>query len=500
MAKVLFVNPVIRQEDKPRHVPLGLSQLVALALRDGHQVQVFDANAWRPSDAVIAGVLGADDWDVVATGGLITSYGHIKKLVSIARRVAPKALIVAGGGFITPIPLDIMRFLPQIDVGVIGEGLVTLPEILAHVDAGDRDWADMLGVVWRGADGELHLNPERPLVEDLDALPFPAWDMFPVETYFANSSILLSEESYLAKRRLDIAASYGCPFKCKFCFHLGLSGELTTCETADGGRDVELTRRRLVRMHSPEYVVELVKHAREKFGVDFVTFLDENFVNLGRLTKGRWFDDFAERWMAAGLQPACVASGHAHDGASCSGVHWGTTAHAAMVDADSLRRMHELGCTYLDFGLESFSDEILRSIGKGSTAELNAKAVKLSMDAGIRPVPNQIIGFPDESFDSIKRNVVAWRELGIQSVPFFATPYPGSEWYFTYKDRILEQYDGDLEAFLLDLGDATKITAVIAKAFNAVELLGLRELMVNRDLKRIEDYERLREDAAAAGC
>ena len=81
--------------------------------------------------------------------------------------------------------------------------------------------------------------------------------------------------------------------------------------------------------------------------------------------------------------------------------------------------------------------------------------------------------------------------MGIQVKPFFATPYPGSEWYYTYKDRILEQYNGDLEAFLLDLGDATKITAAICENFNAVELLGLRELMVNRDLKRIDEYERL---------
>ena len=73
--------------------------------------------------------------------------------------------------------------------------------------------------------------------------------------------------------------------------------------------------------------------------------------------------------------------------------------------------------------------------------------------------------------------------------PFFATPYPGTEWYYTYKARILQQYGGDLEKFLLDLGDATKVTAVISKKFNAVELYGLRELMVNRDRDRIAQYE-----------
>jgi radical SAM superfamily enzyme YgiQ (UPF0313 family) len=113
------------------------------------------------------------------------------------------------------------------------------------------------------------------------------------------------------------------------------------------------------------------------------------------------------------------------------------------------------------------------------------------MEAGIRPIPNQIVGFPDEFFDSIRDSMLAWERMGIKCIPFFATPYPGSEWYYTYKDRILEQYGGDLEAFLLDLGDATKITAVISENFNAVELLGLRELMVQGNMKRINEYEEI---------
>ena len=112
------------------------------------------------------------------------------------------------------------------------------------------------------------------------------------------------------------------------------------------------------------------------------------------------------------------------------------------------------------------------------------------MEAGIRPIPNQMIGFPDEDFDSLRDNIAAWNRLGLQVKPFFATPYPGTEWYQTYKASILEQYDGNLEEFLLDLGDATKVTAVISKKFNAVELYGLRELMVLRDVRRIDQYER----------
>lgn len=59
-----------------------------------------------------------------------------------------------------------------------------------------------------------------------------------------------------------------------------------------------------------------------------------------------------------------------------------------------------------------------------------------------------------------------------------------------YKDSILEQYDGDIEKFLLDIGDATRVSAIICKKFKAVELYGIRELMVHRDYKRLDEYER----------
>jgi radical SAM superfamily enzyme YgiQ (UPF0313 family) len=172
-------------------------------------------------------------------------------------------------------------------------------------------------------------------------------------------------------------------------------------------------------------------------------------------------------------------------------MHWGTTAHPAIVSMDLLKRFKMLGCAHLDYGLETFSDDILKSIGKGSTAEINEKAVVMTVKSGIRPIPNQMIGFPGDTFASIRANVEAWNRLGIQAYPFFATPYPGSEWFETYKKDILEQYGGDLEGFLADLGDATKMTAVISKNFNAVELLGLRELMIQRDVNRINAYENI---------
>lgn len=489
MAKVLFINPVIREEDEPRHVPYGLALMAAIADKEGHDVQVFDANAWRPADAELQEALQADRWDIIATGGITTAYSYIKKAVRLARQHASQALIVAGGGFLTSMPRDIMRFLPEIDLGVVGEGFQTWPEILSRVERDERDWSTIPGIIWRKGEGRCRLNPERALLEDIDSIPYPAWEFFPLDIYFRNSCVLLSEEAMQARRRLDINGSYGCSLICRFCFHLGLTGDMAYVPS-DDGLDVTFTQDRNLRWHSPRYIVNLAKHARDRFGVDFIAFLDENLMTMNVSTQGKWLPEICELWIKEGLQPRCVREGVPHDPAHCDGVHWGGTSHASLATPEVLRRMREAGCTYLDYGLESFSNRILKTIGKGASARTNEQAIQIAMEARIRPIPNQIIGFPDEFFDSIIESIEAWQRTGIMVKPFFATPYPGSEWFYVYKDRILEQYGGDLEAFLLDLGDATKITAVVSANFNAVELLGLRELMVRHDIRRIREYER----------
>ena len=96
-------------------------------------------------------------------------------------------------------------------------------------------------------------------------------------------------------------------------------------------------------------------------------------------------------------------------------------------------------------------------------------SVSICMKSGIIPVPNIIIGFPEETFDSIRNTITALIELGITAKPHFATPYPGSEWYYKYKNAILKQYNGSLERYILDLGDAISISATISENFSSIE-------------------------------
>ncbi len=493
MAKVLFINPVVREEDEPRHVPYGIALLAALAMQEGHLVQAYDMNAWRLGDDVLQEVLEADDWDVVAMGGMSTTYSCVKKICKASKAFAPRALVVVGGGLLTSMPRDIMQLLPEIDIGVIGEAFVTFNEILGGIDCAPFDLSRIDGIIYRDPAGGLHLTAERKLIHDLDTLPYPAYHLFPLdEVYFPNSQALFSEEGMLARRRLDINASYGCSLVCKFCFHLGIAGDMKYVTNDAGERDVLFdapkTYSRTIRYHSPRYIVDLVKDNARRYNIDFVGFLDENLMTMDTYSRHTWLREICRLWIEEGLQPTCVRDGVPHD-ENCRGVHWSGTSHATLCNPEILRMMRSAGCAHLVYGYESFSKQILKRLGKGSTRETNLQSFFWTLESGIRPIPNQIIGFPTEDFDSLRDDMDAWKRLGIVVKPFFATPYPGSEWFHTYRESILEQYAGDMEAFLCDLGDATSVTAVISHNFNAVELYGLRELMIKFDYKRIAEYE-----------
>ena len=91
MAKILFINPVVREEDDPKHIPYGIALLASIAIEKGHQVQVYDANAWRKDVSALHVVCRADNWDVIAIGGLTTTYNYIKHACSIIKQASPNS-------------------------------------------------------------------------------------------------------------------------------------------------------------------------------------------------------------------------------------------------------------------------------------------------------------------------------------------------------------------------------------------------------------------------
>ena len=360
------------------------------------------------------------------------------------------------------------------------------------------DWHKINGTISR-VNNELYFSPKRDLIESLDSLPYPEYDLFPIEeVYFKNSAMMYSEAGMMATRRLDINASIGCSLICRFCYHLGIAGDMRYQKDAKGKiTNVEFDKpknyTRTIRYNSPEYVVDLAKHVRNKYDANFVYFLDENLMTMDVFSRRTWMREICRLWKENNLVPKKKKDG------TWDGLHWSGTSHATLCEPDILKMMGDHGCSHLVYGYEHFDDRVLKTMGKGSTRKTNIRSFFWTLEAGIRPIPNQIIGFPNEDFDSLKAQMAAWDDLGMMCKPHFATPYPGSEWFTVYRKQIEEQYKGqgkqkgltdDLEAYIVDLGDASRISAVISKNFNAVELIGLREMMLHRQYDKIDPYEK----------
>jgi len=234
----------------------------------------------------------------------------------------------------------------------------------------------------------------------------------------------------------------------------------------------------------------MVKHVRDKYNVDFIGFFDENLMTMDKYSGRTWLKEICRLWHEYDLAPVDRFNERG-ELTGWTGVHWGGTSHATLCTQEILKIMHKAGCSHLVYGYESFSPHVMKTIGKGASPETNVRSFFWTLDAGIRPIPNQILGFPNEDFQSLRENMAAWKRLGIVVKPHFATPYPGSEWFTINRKAICDQYGGSLEAFLLDLGDASKITATICKNFTTAELIGLREFMMQFNYRLIDEYEKI---------
>ncbi len=465
MTRFLLINPPIRESGPPKHYPLGLCLLGAILDQAGYEVAILDANAYRLNREQVRleakqllDIPGASSetkgWDCIGIGNLITTYGWQKDIIKGLRADWPNTPIIAGGGCATALGAQMLEWIPELDAVVIGEAEKTILEIAQH----QCNFEGIKGVTWRDKDGKIHFNPPVELMteEEFDQIPYPAWNLALLEeVYFPNSSVALSKEALLAKRRLDFECTRGCPYICNFCTDMPTGNSRTGYQY-----------RNKFRKHSPKYVADMIAKARFRHGIDFALFVDENF-------------DVDRKWVFA----LCDAL---EDAELVGLVHWGATAHVNTISPDLLTRMRQCGCAYLDIGMESGSDPILRYIKKNATRQRNQQALDWSLKAGINPLTNFMLGQPIETVQTVYDTANFIAKNGVIVKPFFATPYPATELYYTQMDKIMKKYES-LEKFMLALGDATDLILNLTR-FNDVELFGLRELVARHDLNGLLDF------------
>ncbi len=362
--KVLLVFP--RAFERNSVPPLGIA-LLAACLRDaGHAVDLLDLTV-EP--------LGRRDFRPYCLVGmtlLCTNFQGGVDVARLVRRQNPAASIVAGGPFADACPRDVL------DTGVFdfvahGEGETLLPRLVAAVKNG-TDPGEIGGLSFF-RDGAIVRTPSPPMIADLDALPFPAYDLLPMALYHRHS----------------IMASRGCPWDCIFC-------------------DRGPTESRRVRFLSPERVRDWATRMTHEFGAKPFRILDSTFT-----VNQRWAERVCDLFLEQGVR-----------------INWHCQSRIDCVNPRLLEKMQDAGCTQIVVGIDSGDDEILVLSKKRLTRERTRRGAALFRD-GKAPTlhMNFVIGHPWDTRDTIRETVAFADELRRDFKAtcgfYMMVPFPGTE-------------------------------------------------------------------------
>ncbi len=413
--KILLINPVIRGWAKPNVLPLGLAYIAAVLRENGHTVEVLDLNALRWDQATIETCIQDHDYDLAGIGAIVTVYKDVKKLISLLKTYHPDRKVIVGGSVGTSIPHLIME-RTQADIVCIGEGEVTALEILTALENGGS-MDNVAGIWFKDADRGIVKNKARKPIKDMDTIPLPAWDLFPMDIYLVNpvgapnrNKWVDGESGDEFVRSMNVSATRGCPYKCIYCYHDFMGQGY--------------------RFRSPRNIVAEIEILHEKHGVEYIHFVDDEFCMRKDFVL-EFCKLFRERFQDR--------------------ITWGCTGRVNLVTEPLIKAMVDSGCVLIGYGIESGSQKMLDAMKKGVTVEQAKQAIRLTQKHTDWPGCSFMIGTPGETRETIQETVNFCKEMNLTpEVIFFMTAYPGTELYQT---AMAAGKIPDEEAYVLDLGE-----------------------------------------------
>lgn len=294
-----------------------------------------------------------------------------------ARTDNPGLFTFVGGHGATAMPELLLSQCPPLDAVVVGEGEITCGEMIDALAAGG-DLGSVKGLYHRGPDGEPVFTGQRPLVTDLDSLPFPAVDICEMDRYFP------SFEQVSTVPVVQMLASRGCNGTCLYCYKM---------------------YGKLIRLRNPERVVDEIQYYVKHLGAREIKFWDEHFT-YSHSHVYRFCSEMVQRGV---------------------NVRWWCSCRADAVDKKILRAMKAAGCWCINFGVESGVQKNLDTLMKHETLERIRFAVRLAHSVGIKTHTTYIFGIPGETFDEGQETIEFAKRLGSFTVEFFPiTPFPGT--------------------------------------------------------------------------
>jgi radical SAM superfamily enzyme YgiQ (UPF0313 family) len=341
--------------------PVGILNLAAVLEAKGLQPEVVDLNrvyySWlqdsNRNKTDFCGFAGEyfagpdfDGFDFFGFSTVCSSYPLTLRIAAEVKRVHPKSMVVLGGPQASVVDVSTMRAFPFIDLVVRGEAEHTLPDL---VDALTRhsSLAAIPGITFRRTeDGEIVRNPAAPLVADLDALPFPAFHLFP-DIRFC--------------RHFPLELGRGCPFSCTFC------------STNDFFR-------RSFRLKSPAQMIADMRRVRQAYGINSFELVHDMFT--------------VDRKRVVAFCEALLESKEEFT--------WGCSARTDCVDEELIALMARAGCRGIFFGIETGSRRMQKIIDKGLELNDSAERVRSCDKFKINTAVSLMAGFPDETMNDLR--------------------------------------------------------------------------------------------------
>ncbi len=387
---VVLINPPITREERfgemAKHgataPPLGLCYLASVLRRNGIKSRIIDALSFEKTmEETVKEILSLNPRYVGITAKTVAIF-RAAELAEEIKKADPRISTIIGGAHITAVPRETMERFPQVDIGVIGEGEITIAELIQTLEE-NRDLRNVNGLIIREDDGNLFLTAPRPPIENLDSIPLPAWDMVPHLKYYHESATRFSKLPLGS-----VITSRGCPGKCLFC-------------------DNSVFGRRF-RSHSADYVIGMIKHLKSNYGIKSLVFYDDYFVADKRRLKEICLKMIEEK----------------------VDLEWVCSARVNAITGEMLSLMKQAGCFQIAYGIESGNQNILNLQQKGITLERVRSAVEMTYKAGIRTKGYFMIGHPTETQETIFETIDFAKSIPLDNFQAtYFTPFPGSPAY-----------------------------------------------------------------------
>jgi len=348
LKKILLINPP--NESRAFSMPMGLASIAAYLKSKNKNIDISAIDAWaeKLEPAELANRISRTAADIIGIYMVSPRYDQAKSTIEICRKALPNSIIIAGGPHPSALPAETLKKIPELDICAIGEGELTMQELVKS-----QPIETINGIAYR--DGkEIKLTSPRDFIKNLDDLPFPARDLFPLQKYKPSAPHGRKMPFFIMN------TSRGCPFQCAYC-----------------SKDVF---KNMYRAVSPKRVADEIEELISKYRAKEIFFSDDDFsMNMER---------------AEGICDEIIKRGIK--------IRWSTSTRVDQVTEQLLSKMYRAGCRFICYGVESGNQKVLDTISKGYKTEEAISAFKMTREAKIATVCNFIIGLPGETKKTIQ--------------------------------------------------------------------------------------------------